>query len=266
LIRARIITGALFGGVLISVILLLSTPLAAVVLGALWILGAWEWAGLASLHAGWRVLYAAACAACMVALYLLGDSRVLDALLIVALASLLLALVAVLTYPRKLGMATVGAAGFIALVPSWLLLVWLHSTEPPLGRALAMTVLAIVWAADVGAYTFGRTFGRIKLAPAVSPGKTWEGVTGGVVSAAAAAWVAAIFIGLPAGPLLALGVSTALASVVGDLAVSVFKRNVGLKDTGTLLPGHGGVMDRIDSLIAAIPVFVFGLMLARIVV
>jgi phosphatidate cytidylyltransferase len=264
LIRARIITGALFGGVLISVILFFSTPLAAVVLGALWVLGAWEWAGLASLRGGARIAYAAVCASSMLGFYLLAESRALYALLIVELVGLLLAFIAVLTYPRKLGMGTVGAAGFVALVPSWLLLVRLHA-EIPLGHELAMTVLAIVWAADVGAYTFGRTFGRIKLAPAVSPGKTWEGVTGGLISAAAAAWVAAILIGLPAGTLLALGVLTALASVVGDLAVSVFKRNVGLKDTGTLLPGHGGVMDRIDSLIAAIPVFVFGLMLARIV-
>ena len=264
MIRARIITGALFGGLLISVVLFFSTPLAAAVLGALWVLGAWEWAGLASLKSGGRVMYTAACALSMLALYLFADSRVLYALLIAALASLLLAFVAVLTYPRRFGMATVGAAGFVALVPSWLLLVRLHG-ELPLGHALAMTVLAIVWAADVGAYTFGRAFGRIKLAPAVSPGKTWEGVTGGLVAAAAAAWVSAIVLRLPAGALLALGVVTALASVVGDLAVSVFKRNVGLKDTGTLLPGHGGVMDRIDSLTAAIPVFVFGLMLARIV-
>jgi phosphatidate cytidylyltransferase len=264
LIRARLITGALFGGVLISVVLFLPTPLAAVLLGALWILGAWEWAGLARLHSGGRLVYAAACAACMLALYVFADSRVLYALLIVTLAGLLLAFVAVLTYPRKFGMATVGAAGFVSLVPSWLMLVRLHG-ELPLGPALALTVLAIVWAADIGAYTCGRAFGRIKLAPAVSPGKTWEGVTGGLVSAAAAAWLAAILLNLPPGALLALGVLTALASVVGDLAVSVFKRNVGLKDTGTLLPGHGGVMDRIDSLTAAIPVFVLGLMLARIV-
>ena len=264
MIRARIITGALFGGVLIAAVLLLSSPLAAAVLGVLWILGAWEWAGLARLERGARLAYAAACAVAMLCFYVFADSRVLYALLTIALAGLLLAFVAVLTYPRKLGMGTVGAAGFVALVPSWLLLVRLHD-EPQVGPALALTALAIVWAADVGAYTFGRAFGRIKLAPAVSPGKTWEGVTGGLISAAAAAWLAAILIGLPAGALLALGVVTALASVVGDLAVSVFKRNVGLKDTGTLLPGHGGVMDRIDSLTAAIPVFVLGLMLARIV-
>jgi phosphatidate cytidylyltransferase len=264
LIGARIITGALFGGVLIFAVLLLATPLAAAVLGVLWILGAWEWAALARLKGGARLVYTAVCAVSMLCLYLYADSRLLYALLILALAGLLLAFVAVLTYPRKFGMGTVGAAGFVALVPSWLLLVRLHG-EVPLGHALTMTALAIVWAADVGAYTFGRAFGRIKLAPAVSPGKTWEGVSGGLVAAAAAAWIAAILIGLPAGALLALGVGTALASVIGDLAVSVFKRNVGLKDTGTLLPGHGGVMDRIDSLTAAIPVFVLGLMLARIV-
>jgi phosphatidate cytidylyltransferase len=264
LIRARIITGALFGGGLICVVLLFSTPLVAAVLGALWVLGAWEWAGLARLTGGARLAYAAICAVSMLSLYLFGESRALYALLIIQLVGLLLAFIAVLTYPRKLSMETVGAAGFIALVPSWLLLVRLHG-EPPHGHALAMAVLAIVWAADVGAYSFGRAFGRIKLAPAVSPGKTWEGVTGGLISAAAAAWVAAMLIGLPPGALLGLGVLTALASVVGDLAVSVFKRNVGLKDTGTLLPGHGGVMDRIDSLTAAIPVFVLGLMLARIV-
>jgi phosphatidate cytidylyltransferase len=264
LIRARIITGALFGGMLISVILFLSTPLAAIVLGALWILGAWEWAGLASLRGGERLAYAAICAVSMLGLYLFAESRMLYALLIIELVGLLLAFIAVVTYPRKFRMDTVGAAGFVALVPSWLLLVRLHA-EPPLGHKLAMTVLAIVWAADVGAYTFGRAFGRIKLAPAVSPGKTWEGVTGGLIAAAAAAWIAALLIHLPTGALLGLGVLTALASVVGDLAVSVFKRNVGLKDTGTLLPGHGGVMDRIDSLTAAIPVFVLGLMLARIV-
>jgi phosphatidate cytidylyltransferase len=264
LIGARIITGGLFGAVLIGAVLFLPTPFAAAVLGVLWILGAWEWAGLARLAGAARLVYAAACAVCMLCLYLFADARVAYALVIVAIAGLLLAFAAVLTYPRKVGMATVGAAGFVALVPSWLLLARLHA-EQPLGPLLTMTALAIVWAADVGAYTFGRSFGRNKLAPAVSPGKTWEGVGGGLVAAAAAAWVAAVWIGLPAGGLLVLGVATALASVIGDLAVSVFKRNVGLKDTGTLLPGHGGVMDRIDSLTAAVPVFVLGLMLTRIV-
>ena len=130
-----------------------------------------------------------------------------------------------------------------------------------------MTALAIVWAADVGAYTFGRWLGRVKLAPTVSPGKTWEGVSGGVSRRPPPRGSRRCCSGLPPGALLARRRrDRARSSVVGDLAVSVFKRNVGPQGHGTLLPGHGGVMDRIDSLTAAIPVFVLGLMgLARLV-
>ena len=149
-------------------------------------------------------------------------------------------------------------AGVVVLLPSWALLVRLHG-DGTLGARLAFTLLLIVWAADVGAYAFGRLFGRRKLAPAVSPGKTWEGVTGGLVTAGLAAGLAAAWVGLPASRLVALGVATALISVLGDLTQSMFKRNVGLKDSGKLLPGHGGVLDRIDSLTAAVPVFVVGL-------
>jgi phosphatidate cytidylyltransferase len=106
--------------------------------------------------------------------------------------------------------------------------------------------------------------GRVKLAPKVSPGKTWEGLCGGVALAALVAFGAAVLLGLPQGAMVALGVVTALVSVVGDLTVSMFKRNAGVKDSGALLPGHGGVMDRIDSLTAAVPLFMLGVHLTGI--
>jgi phosphatidate cytidylyltransferase len=263
LIRTRVITGALLGVALVVTVLFLSTPLTATIFGVLWAIGAWEWAGLARLSPGARLVYAAAFAVAMAAALLWGGVDVAFGTLVFALAWWVLAFIAVLTFPREFAMRTVGVVGFVVLLPSWYLFVRLHGSGP-IGPELAMTVLAIVWAADVGAYTFGRWLGRVKLAPAVSPGKTWEGVSGGLLAAAAAAFAAALWLDLPRGAMVAIGIATALVSVVGDLSVSVFKRNVGLKDTGTLLPGHGGVMDRIDSLTAAIPVFVLGLRAAGI--
>jgi phosphatidate cytidylyltransferase len=263
LIRTRIITGALLGCALAATVLFLPTFAMAALFGALWVVGAWEWAGLARLQDGPRIAYTAVCALCMFGALLLLDAQRASWILALALVWWALAFVMVLSYPRKFPMGGVALAGFVVLVPSWLLLALLHRSEP-LGRELVMTLLAIVWAADVGAYTFGRWLGRVKLAPTVSPGKTWEGVTGGVLAAAAAAWVAALWLRLPVGGLVAVGIATALVSVVGDLAVSVFKRNAGLKDSGSLLPGHGGVMDRIDSLTAAVPIFVLGIHAAGI--
>jgi phosphatidate cytidylyltransferase len=180
--------------------------------------------------------------------------------LILALLWWLLAFGAVLAFPRQFSRSFVAVAGLVVLLPSWLLLSRLHG-GPMLGPGLALTLLLIVWAADIGAYAFGRWLGRVKLAPAVSPGKTWEGVGGGLLSAALVGGLAALVLGLPVGGLVSVGIATALVSVLGDLTTSMFKRNVGVKDSGHLLPGHGGVMDRIDSLTAAVPVFVLGLWL-----
>jgi phosphatidate cytidylyltransferase len=263
LLAARFITGAILGGVITITVFFLPNPGAAVVFGALWLAGAWEWASLARLGPARRAAYVAVVLGCMV---LSSFSPEPDGVAVaVAVATLwwLIALVAILTYPRSFEPGSVAAIGLIVLVPSWLTLIVLHGSEP-MGRALAMTVLLIVWAADIGAYGIGRWLGRVKLAPKVSPGKTWEGVTGGVVAAAGVAWAAAVLVGLPPVPLIAVGISTALVSVVGDLTVSMFKRNVGLKDSGTLLPGHGGVMDRIDSLTAAVPIFALGLKVAGV--
>ncbi len=255
----RIITAAFYGVAITAAVLFLPTAGVAAVFGALWLAGAWEWAGFARLRTGGHVVYTALFAAAMVAVWF-SDHALALWMLAVALVFWLLAVGAVLKFPRSFAAGIVVVSGFIVLLPSWWLLVRLHGSVPH-GRGLAMTLLAIVWAADVGAYAFGRWLGRTKLAPAVSPGKTWEGMAGGVLLAALAAGIAAACLDLPVARLAALGVVTALVSVLGDLTQSMFKRNVGLKDSGKLLPGHGGVLDRIDSLTAAIPVFACGLLL-----
>ena len=256
----RIVTATCYGIVVTAAVLFLPTAGVAAVFGALWLAGAWEWAGFARLGAGGHVTYSVLFAAAMAAVWWLPAGPVATWLLATALVFWLIACGGVLTFPRAFGLGFVIASGIIVLLPSWLLLVRLHARVPH-GIGLAMTLLAIVWAADIGAYAFGRWLGRTKLAPAVSPGKTWEGMAGGLLLAGIVAGIAAVWLDLPVAGLAALGVVTALVSVLGDLTQSMFKRNVGLKDSGRLLPGHGGVLDRIDSLTAAIPVFAGGLLL-----
>jgi phosphatidate cytidylyltransferase len=258
MLAARIITAAVFGLAITAAILLAPPIVAAGVLGLLWLAGAWEWGGLARLDGALRFVYAAALVAGMLACWRYLGTGGAFVLLGIALVWWACALVLVVKFPRSLGPKFVAAAGVLVLVPSWVLLVRLHGTGE-LGARLAFMVLLIVWAADVGAFVFGRWLGRTKLAPAVSPGKTWEGVAGGLLAAGATAGAVAALLGLAWGPFVALGVATAVISVLGDLTQSMFKRNVGLKDSGRLLPGHGGVLDRIDSLTAAVPLFVLGL-------
>ncbi|MDP3858127.1 MAG: phosphatidate cytidylyltransferase, partial [Stagnimonas sp.] len=151
----------------------------------------------------------------------------------------------------------------LLLIPATLLsLAALHGQEQ--GSWRLMYMLFIVFAADVGAYLVGRNYGKRKLAPAVSPGKSIEGAIGGLVlvalwSLAAGPYVFAFDSPVQLGLLVLVSVLTAALSIVGDLTESLFKRLRGLKDSGKLLPGHGGVLDRIDSILAAAPVFYLGL-------
>jgi phosphatidate cytidylyltransferase len=122
--------------------------------------------------------------------------------------------------------------------------------------------LVLVWVADIGAYFSGKSFGKHKLAPHISPGKTREGLLGAVIATSLYSLAAAYYFGLDANQLillLLLSVVLTLVSVVGDLYESVLKREFGVKDSGNILPGHGGMLDRIDSVLAAMPVFALGL-------
>ncbi|WP_449446150.1 phosphatidate cytidylyltransferase [Thermomonas brevis] len=157
------------------------------------------------------------------------------------------------------------AAGTAAVVPAWCALAVIHSSEPH-GHRWLLLALLLVWAADSGAYFAGRKFGGKwfagrKLAPRISPNKTLEGLAGGVALAMLVAVVGALVIGTPAAQLPAVALValfTVLFSVAGDLFESLLKRHVGMKDSGHLIPGHGGVLDRIDSVLAALPVFALG--------
>ncbi len=152
--------------------------------------------------------------------------------------------------------------GLLVLLGPWLAVVRLHALIPH-GRLLVLFLLVLIWVADSLAYLAGHRWGRARLAPTVSPGKTWVGTYAGLAGAALLGFVLGWGMGLQWGQLAAAVVLcgvTAAVSVVGDLLESLLKRRRGLKDSGRLLPGHGGILDRIDSLTAAAPVFVLGIL------
>jgi phosphatidate cytidylyltransferase len=171
----------------------------------------------------------------------------------------------VLKYPKGEGRWTdseflKSLFGQLTLVPFWVgitaIRAYDYDNEPMRGAILVLATFVIVWGADIGAYFVGRQFGQHKLMPKVSPGKTIEGSAGGMATALLASLVAnSYFYHIEMMPLLLLVLITSLASVFGDLSESMFKRSAGIKDSGNILPGHGGILDRIDSLTAAVPVF-----------
>jgi phosphatidate cytidylyltransferase len=211
---------------------------------------AWEWGCLC--HGGELGAGGVAVLASVLAVVLLGTLglwRWAQACL-VAGPALVLAVGQVRGDPAP-GLAALGAV-WIAL--PCIALLWIAG-DPATGRATLLWILAVVWATDIGAYAVGRTVGGPRLAPRMSPSKTWSGLAGGVVSAALAGWLAAWLLGDMTGMLIT-GISAALAVVeqFGDLAESTAKRRFGVKDASALIPGHGGLLDRLDGLLAVAPV------------
>jgi phosphatidate cytidylyltransferase len=160
---------------------------------------------------------------------------------------------------RSLELKTI--VGSLVVVPAWCAAVVLHGYTPE-GAQWTLFVMALIWVADIGAYFSGRRFGNKKLAPTISPGKTREGVYGALAVSAGFSMLVSLwyFQRTPTEALLITMISLIVVvfSIVGDLFESLMKRHASMKDSGSLLPGHGGVLDRIDSLLAALPVFVIG--------
>lgn len=155
--------------------------------------------------------------------------------------------------------------GIVILIPAWRALEVIHLQEQGVG--LLFFLLLLIWGADIGAYLVGVRFGRRKLAPRVSPGKSLEGVAGGVFSAmlvAVMGWLVVDSFEIGAVTLLLSVLLVVIFSIVGDLVESAYKRHAGIKDSGNLIPGHGGILDRVDSLTAAAPLYLSLLLLFEV--
>lgn len=264
----RVLTAALLVPVVVGAVLYLPSIYVALLFALLVLIGAWEWAGLMgwmSNTARWAytLLFVPAL---FLAHFATGYPAGRQGLLLIGMLWWSMAFVRVLGYQRGQVIPIVrasllrGGMGVVALIPAWAAVVILHSQTD--GPYWLLFLLCLIWVADIGAYFVGRRFGRRRLADRVSPGKTWEGVIGGAVAVALLAWAVSFFANLQgesATLFVLLCLATVPVSVLGDLTESLFKRQAGVKDSGRLLPGHGGMLDRIDSLTAAAPFFVFGL-------
>ena len=262
MLKQRIITALVLLPVVLGGVFLVPRQSFAVLAALFFLAAAWEWAGMTLRQALLpRLLSVFAVAALM----LLVEWRQPAWVLTLLPLCWLVALVLIVAHPGSTGrwcrQPWLTPVGWLLLVPSWAALVHLQSTGAfgLSGPWALLFILCWVWAADTGAYFVGRALGRHKLAPAVSPGKTLEGAAGGLalamVVAALVAWQGPVE-AADRLPLLLVALCTVLASVAGDLFESLIKRQRGVKDSGTMLPGHGGMLDRIDSLTAALPVAV----------
>ncbi len=253
--KQRIVTAIIALAALGIVLFVVPDIMARVIIGLLILAGAWEWSGfLGRSGLAARLSYVAMIGVILVSIPLFFAAYARQILLI-GLVWWFVALIWTFFFPTRIPAAIRWLCGILVLVPLYVALMLLYAADP----TILLFAMLIVWVADSGAYFAGKTMGRVKLAPRISPGKTWEGVIGGLVAVVLLTLARSLWVDTDLSVFVPFCLAVATLSIVGDLTVSMFKRAAGLKDSGSLFPGHGGVLDRIDSVAAAAPLFAFGL-------
>jgi phosphatidate cytidylyltransferase len=253
MLRQRVFTAIVALSVLAVVMFILPAVVARAVITLLMLVAAWEWSGFVfDKGTAGRSVYVLFIAMLLVLIFIeLPDTALVDIILKVSLGWWLSALAWMFFFPTPIARPVAWVCGALVIVPAWLALDLLYLQRPE----LLLFALLIVWVADIGAYFVGKGFGKVKLAPQISPGKTWEGVLGGLCAVMILAALGSPILEIEIAVLVPFCLAVAMISIVGDLTVSMFKRNAGVKDSGSLFPGHGGVLDRIDSVTSAAPLF-----------
>lgn len=266
MLKQRIVTGIVLAVLLLLVIYVLPRPLFTIAIGAVVMLGAWEWTMLSNLRAkNKRIGYLALIAVLFLLMMLMPMHQSIVVVSTISIVWWLCAAIGILRFQRKTqtfprNTEVLNLIGLLVLLPFWFSVVMLNSGSVIYDAANPVLLFAIILIAlaDTSAYFAGRQWGKHKLASNVSPGKTWEGLLGAVLAVTVVVIPLAKVLGITAlsqMDLLLLAFITVIAALVGDLFESVIKRIANVKDSGRLLPGHGGVLDRIDAYTAAVPIF-----------
>ncbi len=264
MLKTRILSALVLAAVLGSVIIFFSTPWVSAVLALIFLAGAWEWAALT----GWggsdrqRWTYTAGVALVMFLLLFLPLGSNIDAIVRLAVLGWLVILVSLAFYQQNSGEGPrwqdrLAVSGLVLLPAAWLSMTLIHAED----FRLLIFVFVLAASADSFAYFAGKAFGKTKLAPQLSPGKTREGMLGGLAGVFVVALLYVLYVGMPGAKAVSfvlLCLVCGVVSVGGDLFESLMKREAGVKDSGNVIPGHGGILDRFDSHIAVAPVFLLG--------
>lgn len=262
MLKQRIITAVILLTSVVLLVLLAPTWLFAIVAGLMVLVGIWEWLRLSGGNILTDKIVKIAFVAALLCLFWIYQKNILITWVVILAAMLwwIFAFIWVFFWQIQFPRSIKFICGLLTLIPAWVALVALHASAH--GPKILLFLLALIWAADIGAYCAGKGFGKHKLAPKVSPGKTWEGVAGGTLALLVIS-ILGVMLVLPTRGYLLIFIClfSGWLSVVGDLSESLFKRQAGVKDSGGLFPGHGGLLDRVDSLTAALPAFWLGLAL-----
>jgi phosphatidate cytidylyltransferase len=268
-LKKRLLTAAVLIPVVIYMTIFLPSVVFRTVSALIVLMGAWEWSELMGSRFRWqRIAFMGGLFSVFLAVYFLVNTAVAEYLLLITLLWWVVVSIDLLsanrlekvTMQNRLWVRMI--SGLIVLTGGWFSVVQLHAL-PQNGPTWVLLLFFLIWTADSLAYFTGRKLGKHKLAPVISPGKSWEGFWGGLIGVGVLAFAGIKF--LPLSPeagisFVILCLVVTVFSVLGDLFESAAKRRAQVKDSGQLLPGHGGVLDRIDSLLAAAPVFTLGLL------
>lgn len=259
--KERLVTALVLAPLALGAVFMLPLEPFSLLMAMLTLIGGWEWSNLALIRRTHRSLFVLSLVLLLAVTHYFIEFVEIP-LLVVAFVFWGFALSRVGRYPKTTGIGCTASKliiGYLVLIPSWVAMVGMKAH--PQGNLLIFMLFLLVWGADIGAYFTGKRFGRNKLIPKVSPGKTREGVLGGLavcVMVGIGFSITSKLDAVAATSLLLLALVTGMVSVLGDLFESMFKRERGIKDSGRILPGHGGILDRIDSLTAAAPIFLLG--------
>ncbi len=270
MLKQRVLTALILIPLVLAAFHYLPTDILAILIGLIILLGAWEWGEISGLTSPQQLVFFVLFNACAMLLCFtqLNSEFFIRGILLFAILGWVFALLTVLHIQKTqltLKQNTIISLliGTMIVIPAWFSILLIHSADGVRG-SWVIFLMVMIWAADSGAYFAGRQFGKHKLADKISPGKSWEGVIGALIASLIVAYIGGRFQGLDGTLLylfLLLSLGVVSISIVGDLIESLFKRIAGVKDSSNLLPGHGGIMDRIDSLTSAAPFFAASLLI-----